>query len=82
MVTDRKWRTAKGVRVGAALAALRRAYPRAFRFGAVGGEVARLVGRAALWELTQASGRAAQTILVVYVRRDRVVALGIDTVGH
>jgi hypothetical protein len=82
VATTREWRTTKGVRAGTTLRALRRAYPRAFRSGEVGGEVARLIGRATAWHLTPASGQSAQTILVAYVKRGRIVALGIKTVGH
>ena len=84
VVTTRRWRTGKGLRVGASSGDLHRAYPRADRWGVVGGTHWGIPAGAISWELAAAAhtGHAAHLVLFAYVKRGRVVALGVDTVGH
>jgi hypothetical protein len=81
VVTDRRWRTPGGLEVGASLAAMRRAYPKAFEAGTVAGSPGIPVG-AKEWQLASAAGNAARPVLVAYVKRSRVAALGIRIAGH
>jgi hypothetical protein len=79
-----QWHTARGLRVGGTVSSLRRAYPRAYRSGEVGGTHWGIPSGAIRWELAAAAGvgEAARPVLVAYVKEERVVALGIETVGH
>jgi hypothetical protein len=84
-VTGSRWHTANGLRVGASLASLRRIFPRAFDSGKIPRKRWGVVPVGSTrWELTDgaSSSRAARPILIAYVRGGRVVALGIDVVGH
>lgn len=82
--TTPRWRTPKGLRVGATSRDLHRAYPRAGSWGKVGGTHWGIPAGAITWELAAAphTGHAAHLVLVAYLKRGRVVALGLDVVGH
>ena len=80
-MTDRRWRTPNGVDVGASLPALRRAYPKAFDAGTVAARSGIPVG-ATEWQLASTAGNAARSVLVAYVKRGRVAALGVRIIGH
>ena len=84
VVTRSSWHTANGLRVGATLASLRRIFPRAFDSGKIRGKHWGVPVGSTRWELTDgaSSSQAARSILIAYVRGGRVVALGIDVVGH
>lgn len=84
VVTRAEWHTRKRLRVGATLRALRRAYPRAYRTGEIGGAHWGIPSGAIGWELAVApgTGNAARTVLVAYVKQRRVVGLGMQTAGH
>jgi hypothetical protein len=83
-VTGSRWHTAKGLRVGAPLASLRRIFPRAYNSGKIPGKHWGIPPGSTRWELADgaSSSHAARPILVAYVRGGRVAALGIDVVGH
>jgi hypothetical protein len=84
VATTPRWRTPRGLRVGATLHALHRVYPRADSFGEVGGTHWGLPAEAISWELAAAphTGHAAHLVLFAYGKRGRVVALGLQVVGH
>jgi len=84
VATTPRWRTPKGLRVGRTLRALRAAYPRAHRWGEVGGTHWGIAAGAITWELAEAphTGHAAHMVLFAYVKQRRVVALGLHVVGH
>jgi len=84
VATTARWRTARGLRVGATESSLRREYPHAFRCCKVGGEHLGLPAGTVDWWLGEAahSGHAAHMLLNGYVKRGRVVALGLSVAGH
>lgn len=84
VATTPRWRTARGLRVGATESSLLRAYPHAFRCCKVGGEHWGLPAGTVDWWLGEAahSGHAAHMLLNGYVKRGRVVALGLSVAGH
>jgi hypothetical protein len=83
VVTDSRWHTTTGLRVGGPLASLRRIYPRAYNSGRTTGRHWSIpTGSTEWWLTSHAPGHAAQPILIAYVRGGRVAALGINIVGH
>jgi hypothetical protein len=84
VVTGSRWHTANGLRVGVTVASLRRLFPRAFNSGSIPSKHWGIPTGSTRWELADgaSSSHAARPILVAYARAGRVVALGIDVVGH
>jgi hypothetical protein len=88
VVTGSRWHTAKGLRVGAPLATLRRLFPRAYNSGKLPGKHWSIPTGSTSWWLANyesalhGSSHAARPVLNAYVRGGRVAALGIVIVGH
>jgi uncharacterized protein YecT (DUF1311 family) len=84
VVTSSRWHTANGLRVGAPLASLHRLFPRAKNMGKIDGKHWGIPTGSTWWWLANyaSSSHAARPVLEAYVRRGRVAALGITTVGH
>ncbi len=88
-VKDSRWHTAKGLHVRATARELHRIYPKAAGGGPGTGSGFRQGGipaHAHEWQLTNLWWRqriyAAHLELVAYVRKGRVVTLGVQTFGH
>jgi hypothetical protein len=84
VVTGSRWHTVNGLRVGAPLASLHRLFPRAYNSGKIPGKHRGIPTGSTVWWLANrsSSSQAARPVLAAYVRAGRVVALGIDVVGH
>jgi hypothetical protein len=76
------WRTSNGLRIGMSLAELRSRYPHAYRGSVVSGNQRGVPSGSRIWELNSVSGHTATPILIAFVNRDKVAALGIEVVGH
>lgn len=79
-VTSSTWRTVRGLSVGLSETRMLGLYPRAWKTGL--GPTVGAPLRSTQWWLKQAPGLGRQPVLVAYVRSGRVVALGINIVGH
>jgi hypothetical protein len=83
-----RWHAASGLHVGATVAAMRRLYPRAYKTEKIPGEHWSIPTGSTVWWLANhesavhGASHAARPVLAAYVRGGRVVALGIDIVGH
>jgi hypothetical protein len=82
IATGRRWHTTDGLRVGASVHAMRRLYPRALRVGKVPGRHWGIPSHSVAWWLNGRTGSIAHTILEAYARGSRVMAIGIEVVGH
>jgi hypothetical protein len=80
--TGKRWHAPNGLRIGTSTHTMLSLFPRANRVGKIPGRHFGVPVRAVLWELSAATGSVAQPILVAYTRNRRVVAIGIEIVGH
>ena len=81
-VSGSDWHTRNGLRIGAAFGVLRRLFPEARSLWEVSqtrwGEPA----RSQVWWLSQAPGFGRRAMLVAFVKKSHVAALGVWIVGH
>jgi hypothetical protein len=84
VVTGSRWHTPNGLHVGAPFQSLRRLFPRRYETGKIPGKHWSIPTGSTVWWLGYrvSSSHAARPVLAAYVRGERVVALGIDIVGH
>jgi hypothetical protein len=84
VVTTPRWHTPNGLHVGATFQSLRRLFPRPYKTGKIRGKHWSIPTGSTVWWLAYrvSSSHAARPVLAAYVRGGRVVALGIDIVGH
>ena len=81
MVTRPGWRTPKGLHVGSSLKTLRYLYPSSLDVGLIK-PVPGLRNWTAWWWLTPSNSHSLHPILTARVTGGRVVAIGVDMVGH
>jgi hypothetical protein len=79
-----KWHTTNGLHVGGTTTSMHRLFPGARRVGRVGGIHRGIPAGTTAWWLAnwRSSSEEARPVLTAFVRRARVVALGITVVGH
>ena len=78
-----RWHTANGLHIGDTTATLHRLFPKARSGGRTGSRAGYgIPSHAAVWQLANTGSHVARLELVGYLRRGRVITLGIETVGH
>ena len=82
VVLDPRWHTANGLRVGASASELKQLFPKARRFGVVPHTAMAAPHGANEWLLSHGAVAGVPELLLAFVARSRVVALGTGRAGH